>query len=195
MKTNEFRQGIIRLRYFSIFIQIWPKPLCRAMLQDHSFKLEKQATILSVPKRRWLSGAGASPACLPPSPQLPNQLHCDTHWSPLFFPKYVKKGYLLWRNLKAATYTWQNSLLVSIFNYNRNFWCAMQSAGGMLLASTNDRGHTGRKMTPNAQWTEKNPRLLDLWKTSTTILLCNPKLRWTFNSSSITEKTFFLPSN
>lgn len=163
------------------------------MLQDYSFKLEKQATVLSVPKRQWLSQAMESLVHLLPSPEQTNQLHCDTHWSPFFFPKHMKKGYLLWHNLKAATYTWQNLLLVSIFNYdNSHFWCGIQSAGGMLLiASTNDRGHTGWKMTPNAPWTEKNPRLLDLWKTSTTILLCNPKLRWTFNSSSITENTFF----
>lgn len=45
---------------------------------------------------------------------------------------------------------------------------------------------TGWKMMLSAQWTEKNPQLLDLWKTSTTVLLCNPNLRLTLNSSSIT---------
>lgn len=104
-------------------------------------------------KRQWLSQAMESPVHLPPSPKQTNRLHRDMHWSPFFFPKHMKKGYLLWHSLKATTYTWQNLLLVSIFNYdNSHFWCAIQSAGRMLLiASTNDRGHTGWKMTPNAQ--------------------------------------------
>lgn len=171
MKTNEFRQGIIHLLYFPIFIQIWSKPSCRAIASRLRIQIGEAATVLSVPKRWWLSRAVESPARPPPSSQLPNQLHCDMHSSPFFFPTYIK-GYLLWHNLKAAVYTWQNSLLVSIFNYDKsNFWCSIQSAGGMLLiASTNDTGHTGQKMTPNAQWTEKNPAFLDLWKTSTTVI-------------------------
>lgn len=162
------------------------------MFQDYSFKPEKWATVLSVPKRQQLSGAVESPGRPPPSPQLPHQLHGHMHWSPFFFPKSIKTGYFLCHNLKAAIFIWQNSLLVSIFNDNSRFWCTIRSAGGMLLiASTNDRDW----MENDPKRTEKNPRLLDLVKTSTTIPPCNPKLRWIFNSSSITEGTFFLPSN
>lgn len=104
-----------------------------------------------------------SPGRPPPSPQLPHQLHGHMHWSPFFFPKSIKMGYFLWHNLKATIFIWQNSLLVSIFNDISSFWCDIRSAGGMLLiASTNDRGYTGWKMTPNGL--RKIPGSWTLWK-------------------------------
>lgn len=199
MKTNEFRQGIIHLLYFPIFIQIWSKPLCRAIASRLRIQIGEAGNCpLSSKKMMALTSWGV-PCASPSFTPAPKPATCDMHSSPFFFPTYIK-GYLLWHNLKAAIYTWQNSLLVSIFNYDKsNFLRAIQSAGGMLLiASTNKRTHWTEN-DPNAQRTEKNPAFLDLWKTSTTVIqslyeLSEKTFSFLLISQDVRQPEFHAPS-
>lgn len=75
-------------------------------------KLQKAAA-LSVP-RRWLSCCRA-PWAPPFLGQAPGAAMLCDRLLLLLFPKYTKKGYLLWHNIKAPIHRHQNSSLVPIF--------------------------------------------------------------------------------
>jgi len=87
--TSSHEDKCIQTRHHSspVFFNLRTNPV-QTPARDYasrllSFKLEKRATVLSVPKRRWLSGAveTTAPPSFTPAPQ---QLHWDVHCSPFY---------------------------------------------------------------------------------------------------------------